>query len=87
MRKIIYLLLIFLSGCATMNKPEAPAITHYRDWCSTCGNKGFIECDICYHGIMVQSNHKCWKCKGLGLLECPECKGQSNPNGEWKSVR
>lgn len=82
----IFLILILLSGCASIITP-IEGYHHYNNWCMTCGNKGFVSCDNCYNGIMCQSNEKCWKCRSLGLVKCPQCNGLSNLNGEWKSVR
>ena len=80
------IVLCLLCGCSAVEiKEQQPTTkTYYKSWCSTCGNKGWVDCDICYNGKMVHSDYKCWKCNGMGKLKCPTCFGTCNSNGEWK---
>jgi hypothetical protein len=79
----IIALCLILGGCATIEEKQVRSTPYSKDWCYGCGNKGWIPCDNCWDGKMLDGS-RCYKCNGTGKLKCPVCFGKCNPNGEWK---
>lgn len=80
---ILCICILLLSGCGVTLDKNVKYTRHYADWCMGCANLGFVECAYCWKGRTL-SDYSCWKCKGSGVIKCPDCYGRSNPNGEWK---
>ena len=83
---IIILLCVLLMSCAMENKTTLRPTIYYKDWCGTCGNKGFIDCNTCWSGKTI-GDLKCYKCGGAGRIICPDCLNKRNIQGEEKRVK
>lgn len=69
----IMLLSLFIYGCSTIQQENIKATPYYSNWCIKCGNTGWILCDNCWGGKMLDGSI-CWKCKGIGKLPCYKAK-------------
>ena len=69
----IIILSLFICGCATVQQDNIKFTPYCSNWCIKCGNTGWIACDNCWEGKMLDGS-LCWKCKGVGKLQCPKVK-------------
>ena len=54
---LIFFTALLLSSCASIDRTPILVEHRYKDWCQTCANKGFIECDNCWHGKMLDDTN------------------------------